>query len=124
MTDSEAGFTAVELLITLFIAVIFLGAAYQLYTVVIGDSAEARFRARASNAAYAELRKRADITTPGCTPAAEQNFAVDSSVGLDNPQGKYVIECRQNGLTYVKTTVTYGPANQRKEVQHAMFVSN
>ena len=119
----EGGFTAVELLITLFIAVAFLGTAYQLYTAVIRDSAEARFRAKASNIAYAELRKWSDDTTPGCTARPEQAFTIAAGHGLDNPLGKVTIECRLDNLTYVKTSVAYGPTANRKEVQHAVYVS-
>lgn len=122
--QNEDGFSAIELLVTLFIAVAFLGTAYQLYTVVIRDSADARFRARASNIAYAELRKRSDDSVQGCTAVPEQVFDVNAAAsGLDKPVGKATIECRQDGLTFIKIAVSYGPANQRQEVQHAAFIS-
>lgn len=123
-TVSSDGFTAVELLITLFVAVAFIATAYQLYSAVLADSGEARFRAKASNIAYAELRRRSDDSVPGCTPLAETGFHIDKATsGLEEPEGKVLIECRANNLTYVKTRVIYGRASERKEVQHAIFVA-
>ena len=47
--SNQSGFTAVELLITLFIAVAFIATGYQLYTAILKDSAETRNQANASN---------------------------------------------------------------------------
>lgn len=123
MKQSESGFTAVELLVTLFVAVAFIATAFQLYTAVVNDSGDARFRAKASNIAYAELRKWADDTTPGCTPVTDQVFAIAAGHGLDQPEGKVTIQCRADGLTRIQTVVSYGPAGNKKEVQHAIFAA-
>lgn len=124
IVHASDGFSAVELLVTLFVAVAFLATAYQLYSAVLGDSGEVRFRAKASNIAYAELRRRSDDSTPGCAPLAETTFTIDKATsGLEDPEGKVLIECRANNLTYVKTRVIYGRATDRKEVQHAIFVA-
>lgn len=54
------GFTTVELLVTLFIAVAFLMSGYQLYSMIIRDGGEARARAKASNVAYDYLKREKD----------------------------------------------------------------
>lgn len=50
------GFTAVELLITLFVAALFITSGYQLYAVATADSADIRERSLASNIGYKYLR--------------------------------------------------------------------
>lgn len=50
------GFTAVELLITLFVAALFIISGYQLYAVATADSADIRERSLASNIGYKYLR--------------------------------------------------------------------
>ena len=62
-TTSQAGFSAVELLITLFIAVAFIGAGYQLYAIIIKDGSEASLRAKANTIAYENLRTYSAKTT-------------------------------------------------------------
>jgi prepilin-type N-terminal cleavage/methylation domain-containing protein len=67
----EEGFTAIELLITLIIAAVFIFAGYQLYSQVVQEGADANRTARLSNATYAKLRSTtsdADTAYPsGCT---------------------------------------------------------
>lgn len=123
MRRSQEGFTAVELLVTLFVAVAFIATAFQLYSAVVSDSGEARFRAKASNIAYAELRRWTDESITSCSPVTNQAFTIESGHGLDNPVGTVTVECRTNGLMYVKTVVAYGPTTSRKDVQHAMFTA-
>ncbi|MDN5819811.1 MAG: prepilin-type N-terminal cleavage/methylation domain-containing protein [bacterium] len=50
------GFTAVELLITLFVAALFITSGYQLYAITTADSADIRERSLASNIGYKFLR--------------------------------------------------------------------
>lgn len=130
-TSSQQGFSAVELLITLFVAVAFIATGYQLYSTIVKDGGDARFRARASNLAYENLRRAAD-TTPTCsTSAAVSNPTAPSSNGLDTPVITQTISAPQgcNGSSWqdrvmkVEITVTYGPSSNRQEVTHAIYVS-
>jgi len=57
LIDKHQGFSAVELLITLFIAATFLVAGFQLYSTIIKDSGSIRLTVRASNVAYNYLQK-------------------------------------------------------------------
>ena len=65
---NEKGFTTVELLITLFVAVIFLTSGYQLYSLTIKDGGEARAQSRANNIAYDYLQRYKSTATSSCSP--------------------------------------------------------
>ena len=130
-TSSQQGFSAVELLITLFVAVAFIATGYQLYSTIVKDGGEARFRARASNLGYETLRQ-ASNTTPACTgsdivttPAAPSNSGLDTPVitqTISAPQG-----CNsgtwQDRVMKVQVTVVYGPQTNRQEASHAVYVA-
>ncbi|MNH49902.1 hypothetical protein D3C87_1701760 [compost metagenome] len=133
-TSSQQGFSAVELLITLFVAVAFIATGYQLYSTIVKDGGEARFRARASNLAYENLR-RASNTNPSCptTPGATivTTPAAPANSGLDAPAITQTISAPQgcNGTLWqdrvmrVEITVEYGPQTDRQGVTHAVYVS-
>lgn len=122
----EAGFTAVELLITLFIAAAFIGTAYQLYSIVIDDSGSARARTQASNIGYAALRKYSPQATNPCSvitaaptptiPAGSGLSAASISVTYSCPYGT------SSATTKVQVSVKYGTPQQ--EVVHALYVAN
>lgn len=131
--SNQAGFSAVELLITIFIAAAFVGAGYQLYIVVSRSSADARDKATASAIAYEHLRKYTPLATNPCTvvtptpapaiPTGSPNYAA-----LTNPSITASISCpyapSSSGVSLVTVTVTYGPASNQKQVQHSVYVTN
>ena len=120
---NQQGFTAVELLVTLFVAVAFIATSYQLYSAIVRDSGDARFRAKASNIAYAELRKQADTSTSGCVAQPSTSFPIPTNHGLDQPSGTVTVTCRSADLAKVEVVVAYGPSYARKDVRHAIFVA-
>lgn len=134
-TTLEAGFSAVELLITLFIGVAFVATGYQLYSAVLGDGGAARSRAIASNIAYENLREQAGSTSPpACsTTPTVSSITPPTNSGLDNPTITATISAPQgcNGggwsgtLMLVQVIVQYGPANPtpRPKVTHAIYVN-
>ena len=67
--SQQSGFTAVELLITLFVAAAFIVAGYQLFNIVMKDGGETRAESRAGNVAYDYLRRYTDAATNPCTPS-------------------------------------------------------
>jgi prepilin-type N-terminal cleavage/methylation domain-containing protein len=86
--SNQTGFTAVELMITLFIASIFLLAGYQLYAQVTSDGAEAEASVRVSNVIQERLRKdMADFKAAapsGCnlsTPTVSTESATYTGIG-------------------------------------------
>ncbi|HMI09168.1 MAG TPA: hypothetical protein VK497_02095 [Candidatus Saccharimonadales bacterium] len=124
-TYTESGFTAVELLVTLFVAVAFLATGYQLYTVILQDGGAARTQAKASNIAYAALRKYSPQVVKPCV-ASNPAATIPAGSGLLNPTISVNISCPTGtGTTTtskVQVTVTYGPAPQ-EQVVHAIFAT-
>jgi Tfp pilus assembly protein PilE len=106
----NSGFTAVELLITLFVAAAFLIAAYQLFNVVIRDGGIARAESRAGNVAYDYLRRYAGTTTNPCTASTPlSNYGVTIS-GLTNAAVTVNITCPYSAtstLSEIEAIITY-----------------
>lgn len=130
--SNESGFSVVELLITLFIAVAFIATGYQLYSAIVKDGGDARFRARASNLAYENLRRAAaDTTIPCPSGSAVSTPASPANTGLDNPIITQTISAPQgcsgglwtNKIMKVEMRVQYGPSTNRQEVTHAIYTA-
>ncbi len=123
---ATAGFSAVELLITLFVAVAFIGTGYQLYSIIITDGGAARMRARASNIAYDNLRRYTPQATNPCslfTPTPTP--AMPANSGLASASITVTVTCPYTTavtITKVQVSVKYGTPQQ--EVIHALFVTN
>lgn len=123
----QSGFSAVELLITLFIAVAFIATGYQLYSIIINDGGDVRARARASNIAYDNLRRYTPQATDPCsvfTPTPAPSIPANS--GLSNASITVTVTCPYGSttgmnLTKVQVRVQYG--SPQKEVVHAIFVN-
>lgn len=117
------GFTAVELLITLFVAAAFLIAGYQLFDVIIKDGADTRAESEASNIAYDYLRRYSDQATNPCvatTPVTNQ--AVDGQ-GLVDATISIAITCPQDdapSLSKVEAVLVYNKPAQT--VRYATYV--
>ncbi len=123
---SQSGFSAVELLVTLFVAAIFLIAGHQLYTTIIRDSGASRQKARASNLAYDYLRRYAATAPTTCASSTPVDNVEEDPVpeGLVNVFTTVTYSCPQGsltGLTKVQATVHYG--TDGGEVSHAVYVS-
>jgi prepilin-type N-terminal cleavage/methylation domain-containing protein len=129
MMKNQAGFSAVELLITLFIAAVFVSTGYQLYSVVIKNGSETNQRAIASGIAYENLRRYAPKSTNPCTPLAPSPTpTIPTGTNLPNAAIAVTYSCPYGSggtgglVTRVAVSVTYG--NPQQEVVHAIFVSN
>lgn len=125
MRTQQAGFSAVELLISLFIAVAFIGAGYQLYAVIVKDGGDARMRARANDIAYDNLRTYTPQATDPCTVATPSPApTIPAPSGLPpNATIAVTFSCPyglSDPLTKITVTVLYGTPQQ--EVTHALFV--
>jgi prepilin-type N-terminal cleavage/methylation domain-containing protein len=112
----QSGFTAVELLITLFVAAAFLIAAYQLFNVVIKDGGQARAESRAANVAYDYLRRYSPQAVNPCvasTPLTNSPITID---GLSNTSISVAISCPSGltvtGLSKIEVTITYNNPQQ------------
>jgi Tfp pilus assembly protein PilV len=133
MSRSHAtGFSAIELLITIFVAAAFLAAGYQLYSAVLRYGADTRNQTTASNIAYDYLRRYSSQATNPCTvvtpvPAPTIPTPPAGGVALPSPSITASITCpygTANGTSLVSVTVTYGYTSPQKQVQHAVYVTN
>lgn len=125
-TARQSGFSAVELLITLFIAAAFIGTGYQLFSVVTQNGESARQKAKASNIAYDNLRRYSPQATNPCTAVTPSPTpSIPSGSNLPNASISISITCPYGtsvGLTKVTATVTYG--NPQESVVHVLFVND
>jgi Tfp pilus assembly protein PilE len=121
----QSGFSAVELLITLFIAVAFVATGYQLYSIIINDGGEVRARAKASNIAYDNLRRYTSQATDPCTVFTPTPTAtIPANSGLSGATISVTPSCpygSTKNITKLQVTVKYG--SPEKEVVHAIFVN-
>jgi len=123
---NESGFTAVELLATLFVAAAFLIAGYQLFSYTIQDGGKTRSESRASNTAYDYLRKyTASSTTVPCTPSTPLNNASITVDALVNTTMTVTITCPSgaiSGLSKVEAAISYNvPA---ETIKYAAYTSS
>lgn len=121
---NQGGFTAVELLVTLFVAAAFLMAAYQLFTFVVRDGGETRAEAKATSVAYDYLRRYTpSVSNPcgGSTPLNNTPVTVDT---LTQVTVSVTITCANastNTVSKVQATVRYN--NPQKTVVQATYVN-
>lgn len=127
----SSGFSTVELLITLFVASVFLFSGYQLYSMIIKDGGETRAQARASNAAYMYLQEyktdaayiKNPCKVPASQPMADTSVTID---GLANPKLTVNITCPYGEgaddvpITKVEVILEYGNG---KSITQATYVN-
>jgi prepilin-type N-terminal cleavage/methylation domain-containing protein len=128
-TGRQSGFTAIELLITLFIAAAFLVSGYQLYNLIIKDGGQTRAQSRASNVAYDYLQRYKSnptyITNPCTVPAVQTPLSNSSSIlNLSNVTVTVTITCpysTTSSISKVLVTVQYN--NPVQTVSEATYVT-
>ncbi|MGB4767622.1 MAG: prepilin-type N-terminal cleavage/methylation domain-containing protein [Candidatus Saccharimonas sp.] len=109
MSTNESGFTVVELLIALVVAVLLLGSGYQLYTTVLRDSGGTQRRANADNAAYQLLRQYQANIGATCS-VSNATPAVPSTANLPGSTASVAISCpfgTSSSISLVRVTITY-----------------
>lgn len=124
---NQAGFTAVELLITIIVGSLMLLTAYQLYTFVLNDSTSTRLQATASNLAYKFMREGSANAQNPCvtysgTPVIPQNTDPGASNLPAGSTASVQITCPTNlpsSISYITSSVTYGGTT----VTHATYIS-
>jgi len=122
----EAGFTAVELLVTLFVAAIFLFAGYQLYSIVINDSAVARNQSQASNIALDNARMVSLQFSGPCSGGTVTTFnpapSIPSGSGLANASISATKDCPiPSGPSRIVVTVSYGYSSPQEQASHVIY---
>jgi len=127
----QQGFSAVELLITLFIAALFIIGANQLYIYVITNGEDANQRTRASNIGYQYLQSKKPAVAQMCPNASPpvQTFSNVPVSGLTNVTIIVTASCpytstatSQDPLRNItKVTVVTRYGSDSKEVTHAIY---
>lgn len=122
----QSGFSAVELMITLFIAAAFVASGYMVYSVIVKDSTVTRQSAQANSIAYTYLRTYAAQASGSCSPRTETPTLLDAEKKeLPKPASiKVSFTCPHSAtpsLWKVNVALTYGSTTQ--EVTHATFVT-
>jgi prepilin-type N-terminal cleavage/methylation domain-containing protein len=119
----DSGFTAVELLITLFVAAAFLVAGYQLYSVVIKDGGQTRAQARAANVAYDYLRHYSTSAVNPCEPSTPVNGTSIDVSGLTAVTVTAALSCPYSATTNItKLDVTVLYNNPQQTVKYSTYV--
>lgn len=132
--SQQAGFSAIELLITLIIASMFLFAGYQLYSQVTRDGADANKAAIISNKVYEKLRAKAlepsIATATACSAANETTTPVSTNEnvpGVGSVTYLTEVKCQNTAAALdvyrIKVTATYTDAGTTKSVEHATYVN-
>lgn len=123
--SAQQGFTAVEVLVTLFIAVVLLGGGYQAYSSVLKNTENGRVRSMAGNVAYEALRREAANVDSSCTVVAERNLPWLSSYTTKLPTPYSVrgsVACPYGSgstISLLTVHVRYGASTER--VTHAIY---
>lgn len=120
----QSGFTAVELLVTLFVAAAFLVAGYQLFSVVVREGGATRAEAKAANFAYEQLRRYSTYANAPCNTQTLQNNSPVTVEGLVNVRSTVLITCptiNSTSVSKIETIVRYNDPEQT--VRYATYVS-
>jgi hypothetical protein len=123
IAHKESGLTAVELLITLFVAAAFLVAGFQLYNVIIKDGGKTRGESRASNVAYDYLRRYSGSATNPCSASTPLNNAPIEVAGISAVTVSVSITCPYTAVTNVsKINVTVQYNTPQETVKYGTYV--
>lgn len=123
------GLSAVELLVALLIAGVFIISGYQLYTYVFKNGTQASQRAEASNLAYAKMReKAASVVTAGGACATSTATSTPSGTTLPSPSITVAVSCPYgttgslSNVFRVTSTINYTDGSGAQSVSHAILV--
>lgn len=120
---NQAGFTAIELLITLFVAAAFLVSGYQLYTIIIKDSGNTRAQSRASNVAYDYMRRYSTSAVSPCVASTPLNSASINVSNISAVTITVALSCPYSAVpTITKVTATVNYNNPQQTVTYATYV--
>lgn len=129
----SGGFTTVELLVTLFVASLFVLSGYQFYGAVSSRTVAARSMAEASNIGHEVLAKAGEYRTITvlCTAAASTHSTTNinlSSLGITSttlPDATArVLRCKPSSSSpIIRVTAIVGYGSPVKEVAHAKYVA-
>jgi len=121
----QQGFSAVEVLVTVMVGIMFIGAIAQMYGVVMSDAAAVRNRATASSVAYAQLRS---LTAAASAPCSAWTGSYAGPTSLPSPvtvstaeDCPYTATYANNAVSRLTVTVTYGSGTSQESVKHVLY---
>lgn len=120
----QSGFSAVELLVSLFVAAMFLSAGYQLYSIVIKNGGETRAQSTASSIAYNYLQQYKLSTTAPCIPQALLTDQPITVSGLSDVTITVSISCPYTALpsiSKISAVIKYG--NPQTTITNSTYTS-
>ena len=120
----QQGFSAIELLIALFVAAAFVAAGYQLYSVIIKSGGETQQRSMASDLAYNTMRRYASQASSQCVSSTVTE-PVPADSGVPGPTLMTIYNTCPYGsgkmVTKVLVSLKYGTPQQ--EMIHAIYTN-
>lgn len=128
---NKQGFSAVELLVSLVVASIFLFASFAFYNTIVRYSLESRNRANADRIAYDYLRRYEPSIPTTCTTGSmllnRQSLAGDSNIaGMASPTITVILSCPSSSvptLSKLVARVEFTERSQLKVVEQAIYAS-
>ena len=131
INSRTAGFTLVEMLVTMVLGVLFIGTLYHLYIVTINSSAEANRDAKASSIGYQLLRNKAtSVTNSPCVPHESPHDVGREGINIDGlptpVTATITTDCPYAStpqINRITVTVRYGQGRNQSEVRHAILGS-
>jgi hypothetical protein len=123
--QKQSGFSTVELMVSLFVAALFILSGSQLYSVVTNRVAESREMSEASSIGYEVLRKEGSVYpvgVPTC-PGGTTSTIARTSATL-NSLSVSLHQCLVSSeVSLVRSTVTVSYSNPAKKVVHATYIA-
>lgn len=123
--NKQLGFSAIELMITLFIAVSFFTTGFQIYSLITTDGDETRSRNRANNIVYDYLQRYKPDPAVACVAAQPVNNQAVTATNLTNVTVSITISCPVvNGVSQTKETATVSYGIPQKTVTSTIIIDS
>lgn len=117
MNQPNDGFTVVELLVAIVIAVLLIIAGTQVYSVALSQAGTSQRRAKANNMAYDLLRQAQAAAPTTCTASGPTTVALPDPSALPGGSASKTITCpyttTSTNLSLISVTVTYNNPESR-----------
>jgi Tfp pilus assembly protein PilV len=122
MNGTKNGFSSVELLITLFVAVAFLATGYQIYIAVAKNSAQSQYRSSADSIAKDYLNRVSSVRIPCPTSSDESIIAT-----INNDEVHKIISApygcsSSHSIIKVEIKVLFPVRGVQNSVTHVRYV--
>lgn len=118
------GFTAIELLITLFVAAMALASGYQLYAAIMKEDGNTRMESTIAKLAQENVRRYSSSVTAPCTASTPLNNSSVTVPDITNVRVTVKIDCpnpQLPNISRVTATVTY--STPQKTLTHAAYAT-